>query len=340
MLEIKEHVDIREHCTLRVGGQFRYFLEIDSLDILREACEWSREKGIKTFILGGGSNIVFTDGALSVLALKMKILGFEKVHEGEDYVDINIGAGEEWDSVVARTVEMNLSGIEALSAIPGTTGATPVQNVGAYGKEIADTLVSVEVFDTDTQEVKTLTKSECKFSYRDSIFKNEAKNRYVILSITLRLSTSLPEVPDYPGVKSYFSEKNISSPSLQEIREAIIYIRSKKLPNPKIIANVGSFFKNPIVSKNVADNIKVEYPNMTIFEVDSEHSKVPAGFLIEACGLKGKDFGRVSVYKNNAMVLVNNGSATRVDIEHTRDEIIQAVYEKFGLTIETEPEFI
>jgi UDP-N-acetylmuramate dehydrogenase len=340
MLEIKEHVDIREHCTLRVGGQFRYFLVISNLEDLKEACTLAEEKVVKTLILGGGSNIVFPDGVLEVLALQMNMLGFEKASESDAYVDIKIGAGEEWDSVVARAVEMNLSGIEALSAIPGTTGATPVQNVGAYGQEIADTLVSVEVFDKNTQEVKNLSKSECKFAYRDSVFKNEARNKYVILSITLRLSKSAPTMPDYPGVKSYFSEKGIASPSLQEIREAIIYIRSNKLPNPKIIANVGSFFKNPIVSKEVADKIKTEYPKITIFEVDSEHSKVPAGFLIEACGLKGQDFGAVSIYKNNALVLVNSGNASRTDIEHTRDEIIRAVYEKFNLKIETEPEFV
>jgi UDP-N-acetylmuramate dehydrogenase len=344
MLNIKEYVDIREHSTLRVGGQFRYFLAVDSLDVLREACDWARGKGVKTLMLGGGSNIVFPDGVLEVLALQMNMRGFEKVAETDEHVDIKIGAGEEWDSVVARAVGMNLSGIEALSAIPGTTGATPVQNVGAYGQEIADTLVSVEVFDKHTQEIKVLSKSECNFSYRDSIFKNNppagGKDTYIILSTTLRLLKSTPQMPDYPGVKSYFSEKGIASPSLQEIREAIIYIRSNKLPNPQIIANVGSFFKNPIVSKDVADRIKSEYPKVTIFEVDSEHSKVPAGFLIEACGLKGKDFGTVSVYENNALVLVNSNHASRADIEHTRDEIIRAVYEKFSLTLETEPEFI
>ncbi|MEI6660126.1 MAG: UDP-N-acetylmuramate dehydrogenase [bacterium] len=344
MLEIRENVDIREHCTLRVGGQFRYFLEVSEKSHINQAINWAKEKSIRVLVLGGGSNMVFPGGVLEVLAMKMKILGFEKVVERDDHVDIKIGAGEDWDSVVARAVDMSLSGIEALSAIPGTAGATPVQNVGAYGQEIADTLTSLEVFDKSAQEIKILSKSECKFGYRDSIFKNDpptgGKDKYVILSITLRLSKKEPQMPDYPGVKSYFAEKGVSSPSLQEIREAIIYIRSNKLPDPKIVANVGSFFKNPIVPKDVADRIKSEYPKVTIFEVDSEHSKVPAGFLIEACGLKGINFGKVSVYPNNAMVLVNEGGALRSDIEHTRDEIIKAVYEKFGLKIETEPEFI
>jgi UDP-N-acetylmuramate dehydrogenase len=340
MLDIKEYVDIREHCTLRVGGQFRYFVEVTTQEQLREVYDWASEQKVKVLVLGSGSNMVFPDGVIGVAALRMNIHGFQIVNEEHNHVDIRIGAGELWDSVVARTVGMGLSGIEAMSAIPGTTGATPVQNVGAYGQEIKDTLLSLEAFNVDTKEFDMLYNHACKFGYRDSIFKGEAKGKYVITSVTLRLSKLAPAIPNYPGVQAYFTERRISSPTLREIREAIISIRSVKLPDPAKVANVGSFFKNPIVERVVADKLKSEYPKLVVFPVDEKCVKVPAGFLIEACGLKGKDFGTISVYPPNALVLVNNGGAQRRDVEQVRDAIIQTVYDAFKITLEAEPEFV
>jgi UDP-N-acetylmuramate dehydrogenase len=340
MIDIQEYVDTKDYSTLKVGGRFRYLIEITEKEQLSEAYDWAQEKSLPVLVLGGGSNMVFSDGVIEVVALCVHIHGFQIVNEEHGHVDIRIGAGEIWDSVVERAVGMNLSGIEAMSAIPGTTGATPVQNVGAYGQEIKDTLLSVEVFNIEMREFETIYKQACRFEYRDSIFKNEAKGKYVIMSVTLRLSKSAPSVPNYPGVQAYFKDAHISKPTLREIREAVIAIRSVKLPDPTKIANVGSFFKNPIVLNDLAEKLKSENPKLVVFPIDPHYSKVPAGFLIEACGLKGQDFGAVSVYNNNALVLVNNGMATRADIEHVRDEIIKKVYEKFGITIETEPEFV
>lgn len=340
MPEMKENVDIKEYSTLKVGGRFRYFTEISSPDNLPEVYAFAQEKNLPVFVLGGGSNLVFPDGLLEYVVIKINFSGFDIVNDTESYTDIKIGAGENWDSVVARTVDMNLSGIEAMSAIPGTCGATPVQNVGAYGQEIKDTLIEVEVYDTSTQSFTTLLNDECEFSYRNSIFKNNKKGKYVITAITLRLSKYPPTIPNYPGVKKYFIEHNINNPSLTAIREAIIEIRSDKLPDPKVIPSVGSFFKNTIVHKSVADNLKSKYPTMVVFPVNESETKVPSGFLIEQAGLKGKNFGTISSYAHNAMVLVNNGGASRSDVEKVRDEITKIIFEKFGITLETEPEFV
>lgn len=352
MLEIQEYVDIKKHCTLRVGGTFRYFCKITSFDDLKEAHVFAKENNMRLFIIGSGSNLVFSDGVLDILACKMDIRGFEIVDEDNGSVVIKIGAGEDWDSIVERCVAHGYSGLEALSAIPGTVGATPVQNVGAYGCEIKDILVSVEAYDTKEEKMKILSNQDCHFRYRDSIFKNEEKDRYVILFVNLKLSKNPPILPDYPGVKKYFENQNEIRArqgltregggiySLKEIREAIINIRKEKLPDPKIIANVGSFFKNPIIEKNIADNLKLQYSDMPVFSLDENNVKVPAGWLIDQCGLKGRDFGPISVYDKNALVLVNKNNASYMDVKSTRDEIIEIVKNKFGIILENEPEFI
>lgn len=339
-MEIKEYVDIKNYSTLHIGGQFRYFAVISSGEDVVSACVFAEEKKVKIFILGGGSNIVFSDGVIDVLALKIEIKGFNIINETNEYIEIKVGAGEIWDKIVEKTVEMNLSGLEALSAIPGTVGATPVQNVGAYGAEIKDTLLEVEVFDTEDMKIKIMLNADCKFGYRDSIFKNEAKGRYIITSVTYRLSKGTPRLPDYPGVKKYYIENNVNNPTLKNIREAIIYIRSQKLPDTRVNPNVGSFFKNPIVSKEVANQINKKFPKAKFFPVDDKLTKIPAGWLIENAGLKGESFGNVSVYDKNALVLVNNGSATKEDLMKAKNEIIKIVSEKFGITLEQEPEII
>jgi len=356
MPEIRENVDIKDYSTFHEGGQFRYFSIIFSVEDLTSlyaiAQSDVRYKNIPIFILGGGSNIVFSDGVLNVIALKIEIKGFEIVNNTDEYTDIKIGAGEIWDKVVAKTVEMNLSGLEALSLIPGTVGATPIQNVGAYGCEVKDTILEVEVFDIKPARphddsgaggentIKVLANEDCKFGYRDSIFKNEAKGKYIVTSVTYRLSKGLPKLPDYPGVKKYFIENNINDITLSYIREAIISIRSEKLPNPKDIPNVGSFFKNPIVHKEIAIKIKEDFQDAKFFPVDDKTTKIPAGWLIENAGLKGKSFGKISIYDKNALVLVNTNEASYEDIISARNEIIKVVKDKFGITLEQEPEII
>ncbi|MDE2031084.1 MAG: UDP-N-acetylmuramate dehydrogenase [Patescibacteria group bacterium] len=340
MLKIQEYVDISDFTTFKVGGKFRYFIELSDIGQLVEVYKFAKEKNLPIRILGGGSNMVFSDGVLDIVALRIEFLGFDIVDDTEKFTDIKIGAGENWDFVVARTVDMGLSGIEALSAIPGSAGATPVQNVGAYGQEIKDTLVSVDVFDIKEGIFKSISNEECNFSYRSSIFKESARGKYVITAIYLRLLKRKYSTPNYPGVKKYFIDNNINNPTLAEVRNAIIEIRKNKLPNPKEIPNVGSFFKNPIVKKELADNLKRDNSSLVVYPVDNEFTKIPAGWLIENSGLKGQNFGSISVYKNNALVLVNNGKASFADVEKVKNEIIEKVYNTFGIRLETEPEFV
>jgi UDP-N-acetylmuramate dehydrogenase len=340
MLNIKEYVDIKEYSSLHLGGQFRFFVEVVSVDDLYAVYMLSKEKNLPIFVLGSGSNIVFPAGVLEAIALKMNISLFEIVEENDSCADIRVGAGNNWDLFVEKVVDMGLSGVESLSAIPGTVGATPVQNVGAYGAEVKDIIVSVEVYDKENNIIKLISNEDCKFAYRDSIFKGEAKGKYIITSVIFRLKKDRPIIPNYPGVKKYFLDMNINNPTLLDIRNAIISIRSSKLPNPKEIPNVGSFFKNPIVEKSVATRLSNQYEKLVTFPVDGGMVKIPAGFLIENAGLKGKSFGTISVYDKNALVLVNNGDATCADITKARDFIIDTVKEKFGITLEAEPEFL
>ncbi|MBP6931317.1 MAG: UDP-N-acetylmuramate dehydrogenase [Candidatus Pacebacteria bacterium] len=347
-MEILEYVDSKGYCTLASGGKFRYMAKVSDPADLKNIYLFAQEKGIRVLPLGGGSNLVFNDDVLNVLALKAEIFGFDILDEDDNYTTLKIGAGENWDKFVERVCSMGLSGVEAMSAIPGTMGATPVQNVGAYGQEIKDTLISVDVFDTIELEYKTLSKEDCKFRYRDSIFKTEEKGRYFITSVTLQLSKNIPEIPNYPGVKKYFLENNINSPSLIDIRNAIMDIRASKLPNPAEIPNVGSFFENPIVDKSIFEKLKILYHEIPSFPVSARQGlaeennlvKIPAGWLIENAGLKGHNFGHVSVYEKNALVLVNNGDATGQDFANARDQIIKTVFDKFGITLEQEPEII
>ena len=365
MVKIQEYVDIKDYSTLRVGGQFRYFVKIENKEDLQEVCHFAQENNISVFVLGGGSNVVFSDGTLNVVALKIEIKGFELINSTDEYTDIKIGAGEIWDEIVEKTVEMDLSGLESLSAIPGTVGASPVQNIGAYGSEVKDTILEVEAYKIETGEIITFLNSDCKFGYRDSIFKGEAKGKYIITAVTFRLGKG-PEknssekvlgrggrepVPDhfhnnfspalsYPGVLKYFEKVGIENPDLKQIRNAIIEIRKEKLPNPKEIPNVGSFFKNPIVPNKIAISIKETYPDAKFFPIDDNLTKVPAGWLIENSGLKGTSFSHISVYDKNALVLVNIDNATSQDIISARDQIIKIVFDKFGITLEQEPEII
>ena len=340
MINIQEYVDVKEFSALRLGGQFRYFTIINKIEDLKEVISFVKDKDLKIFILGGGSNVVFSDGVINVMALKMEINGFAIINQNDDYVDIKIGSGEIWDRIVEKTVEMNLSGFEALSAIPGTVGATPVQNVGAYGSEVKDTILEVEVFDMVTKTIVIISNEDCKFGYRDSIFKNEAKGKYIIISVTYRLSKSSAKIPEYPGVKRYFLDNNINNPHVKDIREAVISIRNSKLPNWKEFPNLGSFFKNPIVSKEIAKKMQDKYSTLKVFPFEGGMVKIPAGWLMENAGLKGRSFGTISVYEKNALVLVNNGGASKEDLVRAKNEIIKIVNEKFGIILEQEPEMV
>ncbi len=332
-------VRLSDICTFRIGGICREVAIVDTEEDLHELFSLI-PKGQKWFLLGGGSNIVFPDGDSDTLVIRLGMRKMQLAENGE----LTVGSAVSWDDAVAFAVERGLSGIEALSFIPGTAGATPVQNVGAYGTEIGDTLVSLRAFDTETNTFVTFLNSECGFGYRDSIFKHALKEdgtrRYIITEITLALSRELPDVPQYPGVAEYFAERNITAPTLKDIREAIISIRTKKLPDPREVASVGSFFKNAFVPRARAEELKTEYPTLAVFPVSETLSKVGTGSLIDTLGWKGKRIGNFSLYKGNAMVIVNEGGGTRKELAQVVKTIQDAVLEKYGIIIEPEPELL
>ncbi len=340
-MEIEEFVDISQHTTFRMGPTARYFAVAKNMEDLKYGCNFAKSKNLFLFILGSGSNIIFSQSdVFDAVVLKLELPGFEVAEENENDAIIKIGAGEIWDNVVKRSVEMGLWGIEAMSWIPGTAGATPIQNVGAYGTEIADVLISLEAYEVATGEMREFSREQCKFSYRDSLFKQKAKDKYIIASITIRLSKEPGVAPDYPGVKKYFEEKGISNPTLSQIRQAIIDIRNVKLPDPKEIASVGSFFKNPFIDESQYEKLKQVYPNIIAFPIEGGGYKIGAGWMLETLGLKGQQFGKLQFYFNNALVMTNRGGATFPELESVVNDTKMKVKEAFGIELEVEPTII
>lgn len=340
-MKLHEHVQLKTFSTMRVPATARYLVHVETLTDIKEALAFAKQNNLRVLVLGGGSNTLFSgEKEINALILKIEIAGFTIVFENDEYVEVKVGAGEEWDAFVDRVAALGYSGIEMLSAIPGTVGATPVQNVGAYGGEIADTFVSLEAYEIATGEMRTLVKADCNFAYRESIFKNEYRDKYIITTVTFRLSKKAASVPNYPGVAEFFAAKGIVAPTLMDIRQAIIAIRGGKLPDPKIIPSLGSFFKNPFVSVSRAEKLRETFPDIKTFPVDDTQVKIPAGWLIEKVGLKGVSFGVAKTYDKNALVLTHDGTATAQDIFFARDQIIETVLQKFGITLEQEPDTV
>ena len=332
-----ESAPIGEYTTFRLGGRVRVLFHAESEADIMECAREAKRRNLPLVILGEGSNVIFKGDAVEVAVAKMELKGFSVLSEDNASTSIMVGAGERWDDVVARTVDMGLAGIEAMSAIPGTAGATPVQNVGAYGQEIRDTLVSVRAYDTRADQFVALSNQNCKFGYRDSIFRSSEKGRYIIASVVLRLSKGKPTIPKYPDLERHFAEKHISTPTVQEIREAVIAIRRAKLPDPKVTWNAGSFFKNPVLRTDDVEHLKRICPDVPTYPAEKGMTKVSAGWLIERAGLKGKDFGRIRVYERNALVLVNKGDATYSDLLTAQELITREIRERFGVALESEP---
>lgn len=340
MSQISQNVDIAPYTTFSMGGQARYFSIATSATDLPALLKFAVDNNVKTFILGGGSNIVVTDEPLEMLVIKMEIGGIEIIDPPAGgkpkYSLVKVGAGVDWDKLVAWAVKHDLAGIEALSAIPGTCGAAPVQNIGAYGAEFKDVCESVEVFDTQTGELAILLNKDCQFTYRDSIFKHQP-GHYIITSITLKLNKIKPKAPAYPGVKDWFTKHKITSPTLADIRKAITEIRWSKLPKPSETPNVGSFFKNPIVDKKTFKDLEKKWPEIVNFPAENNKIKLGAGWLIDQCGLKGFTRDSLSTYENNALVIINNGQATFDELTAFVREITRTVNNRFGITLEVEP---
>lgn len=336
-MDIHTNIPLKSYTTMKLGGNARFMTDAHTAEEVASACRNARKQGLPIFILGGGSNIIVRDDGFNGIVIHNRIPGFEVVRDEPGQITIKIGAGENWDDAVKRSVEMNLSGIETLSAIPGTAGAAPVQNIGAYGQEIADTLVSLDAYDIETDGFVTLQNADCGFSYRHSIFRGRAAGRYVILSVTLRLYKSAPQPPFYAAVQDYFDAHNITIFTPQIVREAVVAIRADKLPDPTITPNTGSFFKNAIIEAWQLVDLKKEYPDIPTYDMPNGRFKIPTGWLIEQTGLKGKTLHGMRVHDKNALVLINESAKSYNDLASAREEIMGAVRDKFRITIEQEP---
>lgn len=334
-------VSLADHSTMRLGGKAKALCTITDKSELVEALRWAKQKKLPVIMIGGGSNIIWGDDGFPGLVMVNALKGFA-VTEDHGTGIVTIGAGENWDSVVKRTVAAGLSGIEALSLIPGTAGATPVQNVGAYGQEIADVLISLEAYDTEHKTFVTLQADDCDFGYRASRFKGKDKGRFFITEIKLELQRLNPRPPFYPAVADYLREHREQVVTPRVLRKAVIAIRSAKLPDPAKVANNGSFFGNPIITKTAYKKLAEDYPNMPHWPTSDGKVKVSAAWLIGAAGLKGyqdKKTG-MATWPKQPLVFVNQHAQKTADLIDFRGKFIMTVQDKFGITLEQEPELI
>lgn len=336
-MDIHTNIPLKNYTTMKLGGNARFMTELHTPDDIRAISLNATSQGLPLFILGGGSNVIVHDEGFNGIIVRNRIPGFEIIVDDASSTTIKIGAGENWDSVVSRTVDLNLTGIEALSAIPGTMGAAPVQNIGAYGQEIAETLVSVDVYDITQDVFVTLLNENCGFSYRHSIFRGSETGRYVITAVTLRLYKAAPTPPFYAAVQEYFDANNITIYTPGIIRSVVMTIRTNKLPDPKERPNAGSFFKNAIVEDWQLTDLKANFPDMPTYDLGNSKHKIPTGWLIEQAGFKGQLLHGMRVHDQNALVLINETATSYRDLELARDEIIGAVRDKFRIAIEQEP---
>lgn len=336
-MDVHTNIPLKNHLTMKIGGPARFMADAHTPEELGQAIQNASAQKIPFYILGGGSNVIAKDEGFSGLVIRNRIMGFSVVTEDTASVTIKVGAGENWDELVARTVEMNLTGIEAMSAIPGTAGAAPVQNIGAYGQEIADTFVELEAYDSQTNQFVILSDDECQFSYRHSIFRGDQAGRYGITSITIKLFKSPPQPPFYAAVQAYFDANGITFYSAAEIRKAVIAIRSDKLPNPAERPNSGSFFKNSVVEDWQLQELLQAYPDMPHYDMGDGRHKVPTGWLIEQSGLKGQLLHGMRIHDKNALVLINESATSYEDLQAARNEIAIKVRDMFRVSISQEP---
>lgn len=335
-MDIHTNIPLRNHLTMKLGGNARFIAIARSSDDVRQLCQNARAQSLPIFVLGGGSNTLAHDEGYTGLVIKNQIKGVEIISETESDITMRYGAGESWDAIVEQSVKQNLTGIEAMSAIPGTVGAAPVQNIGAYGQELADTFVELEAYDIEQDTMTKLSAEDCKFSYRHSIFRGEATGKYIITYVTLRLYKSAPQPPFYKALQDYFDEHSVSLFTVQTVRDAVIAIRADKLPDPALRPNSGSFFKNAIIEKWQLDELLKDY-EMPHYDLGNGMYKIPTGWLIEQTGVKGEVLHGIRVNEKNALVLINESATSYNDLAAARDEIMGRVRDQFRITIEQEP---
>ena len=331
---MKTNISLKSYNTFGIDVQAKFFSEVKhiaDIDVLRKNPVFNQEK----LILSGGSNLLFTkdfDG----LVIKNSILGIGIVKETDTEIFLKVNAGENWHELVMTCVENNWGGIENLALIPGQVGTSPMQNMGAYGVEIKDVFHSLEAYHLKKGQINTFTHSQCEFGYRESIFKKALKGQYIITSVIFKLNKNAQVNVSYGAIESVLNERKIANPSIKDVSDAVISIRESKLPNPKEIGNAGSFFKNPVISKTHYDILVNEYPTIVSYPISDSEVKVPAGWLIENAGWKGKTFENYGVHKNQALVLVNYGNAKGADIFRLAQDIQADVFGKYEIDLEME----
>ncbi len=330
---MRKDISLKPYNTFGIDVTARYFTTVNSITALQAILADDQWKTIPCFILGGGSNILFTQD-FPGLVIHNEIMGIECVGDDENHVTLKIGAGENWHAFVLYCIKNNYAGVENLSLIPGTVGAAPIQNIGAYGVELKDVLHEVHAVSTDGHNTAHIfTNSDCAFGYRDSIFKHALKNKTVITHVVLRLNKKPIFHVEYGAIAERIKGRPLS---IKTISDVIIQIRQEKLPDPKDIGNAGSFFKNPIVTEKIFLRLQEKYPKMPHFPEPNAHVKIPSAWLIEQCGFKGKRFGNVGVHADQALVIVNYGGGTGLEIKKLSEDITQSVLEKFGIQLMTE----
>ena len=332
-----KHYSLLPHNTFGIQANCDRFIDMETEDDVMKLKDMLDDKDMPLLIIGRGSNLLLTDDYHATV-LHCSIKGKTIVKEDGNSVLLRCGAGEEWDSIVDYCVAHDWQGIENLSLIPGEVGASAVQNIGAYGTEVKEIIHSVEAVEISTGKKHTFSNEQCEYSYRQSKFKNEWKDRFIITHVTYRLEKSTDYIPkvDYGNIKSELERKGISMPTMKDIRDVVISIRKDKLPDPEVEGNAGSFFMNPIVEKATFMNLLEQYPDMPHYNVDSEREKIPAGWMIDQCGWNGKTLGKAGVHDRQALVLVNRGGATGKDILLLCNTIRNDVKQKFGIDIHPE----
>ncbi|OHA85234.1 MAG: UDP-N-acetylenolpyruvoylglucosamine reductase [Candidatus Yonathbacteria bacterium RIFOXYC1_FULL_52_10] len=335
----QEFVPLAPKTTMRTGGSARYFFSVSSEEDVVEAVRFAEDNDLPIFVLGDGSNVVISDEGFLGVVLEMKISGVSFEEREDGVVVVEAGAGVRWDDLVHETVLRSLWGLENLSCIPGTVGAAPVQNIGAYGAEAKDRIVSVRAYDTHEHRFVEMDPTRCGFGYRTSIFKNEGRGRFVVTRVSWGLSRTSQQNLSYRDLEEHFKGSDHASITSREIRTAVCAIREQKLPDPNVLCNTGSFFKNPTVSQTTYQNLVAQFPQIVGREIQNG-IKISAAQLIDACGWKGKRSGDAGVYEQHALVIVNHGNASSHDVISLSQKIIDDVYARTTILLEREVEII
>ncbi len=336
-MKLLENYSLKNHNTFGMNVRTRYFFEYDSVAELVEFLQSEVARQNRLLPIGGGSNLLFT-GDFQGVVLHSAIRFCEPIEENNDFVLMRVGSGVVWDDFCAEMTVRNLGGTENLSYIPGEVGASAVQNIGAYGTEVADIIVSVEAVEIATGKLRRFAVSECDYGYRYSIFKSELQRQFIVTAVVYRLQKQPQLKLDYGNLRSALAD--VENPTIADVRRAVIAIRREKLPEPSELGSAGSFFKNPVVAQSKCDELLAQYSQMPHYSAGENLAKIPAAWLIEQCGWKGKMFGGAGVYEKQPLVLVNRNNATPDDVQRLASAIVKSIEEKFGISIEPEANYI